>query len=90
MLGLAELEHTKAYQEGHQEGHQEGRHEEALTFLLRILPKKIGSLDPSHVKQIEKLSVAELETLGEDLLDFSLVVDLDRWLQRQKRRSGGC
>ncbi len=86
MLGLAELEHTKAYQEGH----QEGRQEEALAFLLRILQKRVGSLDPSHVKQIEKLSVAELETLGEDLLDFSSVIDLDRWLQRQKRRSEGC
>ncbi len=31
MLGLAELEHTKAYQEGWQKG--------ALAFLLQILPK---------------------------------------------------
>jgi hypothetical protein len=38
-------------------------------------------LAPNIESQIATLSVAQLESLGEALLDFSTAADLDEWLR---------
>ena len=63
---------------------EEGRREEALSLVLRQLGRRVGGLDQTVEAQIRQLSVAELEDLGEALLDFSQVSDVIGWLQTHK------
>jgi predicted transposase YdaD len=89
MLGLR-LEETKVYQEASAEGEERGiargrqegfQREQAL--ILRQLNRRIGTIDPHFETQIFELSVPQLETLGEALLDFSSSTDLEQWLRSQ-------
>ncbi|WYL94975.1 MAG: DUF4351 domain-containing protein [Gloeotrichia echinulata IR180] len=72
------------YEQGIQQGRQEG--EQAL--ILRQLQRRVGELS-SEVRclrratptQIESLSLTQLESLGEALLDFTSIEDLFNWLQ---------
>ena len=66
--------------EGRQEGLVEGRQEEAIAFVLRLLDRKLGSLEPALRDRIERLPFEQLEALGEALLDFQDIGDLERWL----------
>ena len=89
MLGLSELRETKVYQEAFQEGEErgvlkgrtEGRAEEAQSLIFRILTRRIGKIKPKLSAQVKALSLTELESLGEALLDFSDAEDLERWLE---------
>jgi hypothetical protein len=57
-----------------------GRHE----LVLRILRKKIGGLSIDLEAQVRSLALAQVEELGEALLDFTQVGDLSQWLQSNK------
>jgi hypothetical protein len=46
---------------------------------MRLLNRRFGVLSPQLQERIQRLSVAELEDLGEALLDFSAVADLEAW-----------
>jgi predicted transposase YdaD len=93
MLGLR-LEETRVYQEasaegeergvvkGRQEGEQTGALKEAQVLILRLLTRRIGSVAPEALVQVQSLSLAQLESLGEALLDFSQLDDLMNWLNQ--------
>jgi predicted transposase YdaD len=66
--------------EGQREGRVEGQLEGELTLVLRQLARRVGTLDESLVQRVRGLSLEELERLGEALLDFSDVSDLQGWL----------
>jgi len=68
-------------QEAKQEGRQEGRQEGEATLVLRQLARRLGQVAPEVRAQIQQLPVAQLEELGEALLDFSSAQDLTDWLQ---------
>jgi predicted transposase/invertase (TIGR01784 family) len=69
--------------EGIAEGEQRGRTEEARSLILRQLTRRVGIL-PSEIRsQVESLTLEQLESLGEALLDFSSSADLDEWLRSQ-------
>jgi predicted transposase/invertase (TIGR01784 family) len=68
-------------QEGRQEGRQEGAMREAQALILRQLSRRVGSLSLKNRSQVESLSLEQLESLGEALLDFSGSTDLDDWLR---------
>lgn len=68
-------------QEGELKGRQEGRQEGELTFALRLLTRRFGIIAPETETQIRSLSLIQLEELGEALLDFSSLTDLEGWLQ---------
>ncbi|MGB7711556.1 MAG: Rpn family recombination-promoting nuclease/putative transposase [Microcoleus sp.] len=70
--------------EGRQLGLLEGRKDEALSFLTRLLIRRIGPIAPETTEQIQTLSVEELEDLGEALLDFSEASDLTNWLNEHQ------
>ncbi|MFM7615169.1 MAG: Rpn family recombination-promoting nuclease/putative transposase [Synechococcales cyanobacterium] len=70
----------EGHQEGRQEGHQEGRQEGEATLVIRQLIRRLGALSDSQVAQIRQLSVPQLESLGEALLDFTVMTDLDNFL----------
>ncbi|MDB9306602.1 Rpn family recombination-promoting nuclease/putative transposase [Nodularia spumigena CS-591/12] len=70
-------------EEGEQKGEQRGRLEgeqRERTLVLRLLARKVGELSPNIHKQLQTLSLEQLENLGEALLDFSSVSDLENWL----------
>jgi predicted transposase YdaD len=83
MLGI-ELTETRVYQdakaEGHVEGHEEGTIEEAKRLALKLLRRRYGSLGTGVVAKINDLSLDQLESLCEDIMDFVNLQDLDNWL----------
>jgi Domain of unknown function (DUF4351) len=83
-LSQAYLEWEKTTeQRGEQRGRTEGKTEEARSLILRLLNRRIGTINSHFETQISELSVSQLEALGEALLDFSSSTDLEQWLQSQ-------
>ncbi|MHC5741179.1 MAG: DUF2887 domain-containing protein [Nostoc sp.] len=76
MLGL-NLEEPRAIREAK----EEGREEEARSLILRQLNRLVGAIPDALLSQIQGLSVEQLEALGDALLDFSTLADLEGWLQ---------
>ena len=77
MLGLSEIKKTRVYQKAL----QEGRQEEGVNLILCLLARRMCSLPPEIETQIRGLSLAEIEALGEALLDFSDISELIVWLR---------
>lgn len=65
---------------GKAQGRQEGRQEEAVSLIIRLLNRRLGEIPPTLTQHIESLSVEQLETLAEALLDFTSLTDLTTWL----------
>lgn len=65
----------------YQEIIQEGKREEALSFTMRLLAKRIGTVTLDLQLQIQNLTTAQLEELGVALLDFNNASDLVTWLE---------
>ncbi len=76
MFGLSELKQTRVYQQGREEGIEQGER----SLVLRQLTRRIGELPESVTQQVNTLSIQSLEALGEALLDFRGMDDLERWL----------
>ena len=68
------------YQEILEEGRQEGRQEGEAKIVLRQLSRRLGLFSADLKQRIESLPVARLEELGDALLDFHEVKDLEDWL----------
>ncbi|NLQ05568.1 DUF4351 domain-containing protein [Cylindrospermopsis raciborskii] len=69
-------------QEGRLEGLQEGRQEEAANLVLRQLTRKLANLSETMVKRVKKLTIPQLENLGEALLEFTQIGDLETFLSK--------
>ncbi|WP_287521958.1 DUF4351 domain-containing protein [Okeania sp. SIO2C2] len=54
-----------------------------LRLIMRQLKKRFGEIPEAIISQVEDLSVADLENLGEDFLDFNNLEDLLSWLQER-------
>ncbi|NJM00347.1 MAG: DUF4351 domain-containing protein [Synechococcaceae cyanobacterium SM2_3_2] len=67
-------------EKGKLEGEIKGSEAEALSYTLRLLNRRLGSIAPSLQNKIQQLSKNELESLGEALLDFSTEANLISWL----------
>ena len=65
---------------------QQGRRQEALSFVLRLLNRQLGEVNPAAIERIQELSLDRLEELGVALLDFSNMADLMAWFTQQERR----
>jgi predicted transposase YdaD len=79
MLNLREASvcETRFFQEVLQEGRQEGE----VDLTLRLLVRRCGELSIEQTTQIRSLPIAQLENLGEALLDFTGMADLELWLK---------
>jgi predicted transposase YdaD len=71
------------YQRHREQAKEEGRQEEKQHLILRLLNRRFGEIDASLIERIRGLSIEQLENLGEALLDFSSVADLELWLNPQ-------
>jgi predicted transposase YdaD len=78
MLNLQDVDvkQTRFYQDVF----AEGRQEEGVTLILRQLQRRCGELTPVIRDRIPRLSLPQLEALGEALLEFHSVADLEQWL----------
>jgi Domain of unknown function (DUF4351) len=63
---------------------EEARQEEGQRIIIRLLNRSVGEIDPLLVDRVRGLSIEQLEELGEALLDFSAVTDLEAWLTQQE------
>jgi predicted transposase/invertase (TIGR01784 family) len=66
--------------EGEVKGNTQGRVEEARMLVIRQLTRKFGNISSELLAQIEALPLARVESLGEDLLDFTSIDNLEQWL----------
>ncbi|MTJ08220.1 MULTISPECIES: DUF4351 domain-containing protein [unclassified Anabaena] len=57
---------------------------EARKLIMRLLNRRFGTVPQELVPKIEQLSREQIETLAEDLLDFSVLQDLENWLQQHQ------
>ncbi|MBL1210555.1 DUF2887 domain-containing protein [Geminocystis sp. GBBB08] len=72
-------------QEGLQEGRQEGLQEGEIQLLIRQLTRRCGTLSDEVQGKIRTLSILELESLGEALLDFQGIIDLENWFNENNK-----
>ncbi|GEM_PF-2543424 len=77
------MKESVTYQAILEEGREEGKQQEALSLILRLMGRRIGTLDPLLHDRIRELSIAKLEALSEALLDFSTAADLVAWFDRE-------
>jgi predicted transposase/invertase (TIGR01784 family) len=89
MLNLpnTELKKTRFYQDVYQEGHSEGRGEgrsegleSEVKLILRLLARRVGTVSEPDQLRIRTLSFAQIEDLGDVLLDFTQPEELTNWL----------
>jgi hypothetical protein len=66
-----------------EEGLLQGRREEALSLVMRLVVRRLGTVSPDIQGQIDALSVVDLENLVEAFFDFSTSADLITWLNNQ-------
>ena len=77
MLGIT-LKETPVYREIKEEGEK--------SLILRQLTRQVGELPPDVRQQVEALPLEQLENLGEALLDFTSMPDLEAWLEENASR----
>lgn len=75
---------TSVEEIGFERGLQEGRQEGERSLILRLLARRVGQFPESVRSQIILLSIVQLEALGDALLDFSSLSDLQAWLMAQE------
>jgi predicted transposase/invertase (TIGR01784 family) len=78
MLELTDidLKQTQFYQDVFAEGRQEAE----KNLILRQLQRRCGELGSSLREQVARLSLPQLDALGEALLEFRNSTDLEQWL----------
>ena len=82
-LEIVDITQSRFYQEIIVEGLQEGE----ANLVIRQLRRRLGELPESQCSQIKSFPVSQLEDLGEALLDFQGIDDLDDWLQKYTKLS---
>ncbi|WP_027402548.1 DUF2887 domain-containing protein [Aphanizomenon flos-aquae] len=95
MLNLkeADITQTRFYQEvleigekkGLQQGVQQGLQQGEANLTIRQLKRRCGNLTAIQEEKVRSLSISQLESLGEALLDFQNMSDLENWLQDNRR-----
>ncbi len=70
-------------EEGIEEGIEQGARQEARSLVLRLLTRRLKNLPDPIQSQIDALTLSQLELLGEALLDFTSLSDLETWLAEQ-------
>jgi predicted transposase/invertase (TIGR01784 family) len=66
---------------GRREGEQFGLQIGEAKMVIRQLTRRCGNLTPSQMQKVRSLSLPELESLGEALLDFQNLADLENWFK---------
>jgi Domain of unknown function (DUF4351) len=65
-------------------GVERGRVEEGRSLIIRQLTRKLGELNAEMIDLINSLALAQIESLGDALLDFDRIEDLIAWLSENR------
>ncbi|GAB4279840.1 MAG: DUF4351 domain-containing protein [Oscillatoriaceae cyanobacterium] len=68
---------------GRTEGLTQGRIQGELGLIQRLMARRFGAVDPEIMERIQRLSIDQLESLGESLFDFTEMADVVAWLALQ-------
>ncbi|AFW95347.1 hypothetical protein ANA_C12630 [Anabaena sp. 90] len=87
MLNLkeADITQTRFYQEVLEIGEKKGLQQGEANLTIRQLKRRCGNLTAIQEQKVRSLTIPELESLGEALLDFQNMSDLENWLQDNRR-----
>ncbi|MDK2412786.1 DUF2887 domain-containing protein [Aphanizomenon sp. PH219] len=87
MLNLkeADITQTRFYQEVLEIGEKKGLQQGEANLTIRQLKRRCGNLTAIQEEKVRSLSISQLESLGEALLDFQNMSDLENWLQDNRR-----
>ncbi|HUK90306.1 MAG TPA: DUF4351 domain-containing protein, partial [Blastocatellia bacterium] len=69
--------------QGIQQGIQQGKQKGAAEVTLRVLRRRFGAVGPRIEQRVTSRPVEQLEELGEALLDFTSLEDVERWLSEK-------
>lgn len=84
MLGIDLTQEPRAIREAKEEGREEGREEQTIALVTRQLTRRLRQeLSAETRSRLSALPLALLEDLGEALLDFTTLADLEAWLAAQ-------
>ena len=73
---------TEGLQIGRTEGLQEGTQQGEANMIIRQLTRRCGTLSNALQEKVRSLSIPQLESLGETLLDFQDISDMENWLKQ--------
>ncbi len=87
MLNLKETDitQTRFYQEVLEIGEKKGLQQGEANLTIRLLKRRCGNLTAIQEQKVRSLSISQLESLGEALLDFPNMSDWENWLQDNRR-----
>ena len=74
-----------AKQEGEIIGEERGRQAGESELVIRLLNRRVGGHSSELQVQVKALSLLRLGELGEALLDFTSIADLESWLSQDSR-----
>jgi predicted transposase YdaD len=79
---LAEVERLgrEALERGLEQGLEQGRIAGERNLVLKLLNRKLDVVSPELIARVNSLNVERVEALGEALLDFNNMGDLEAWL----------
>ena len=66
----------------YQEIVQESELKQSQSLILRQLNRRVGNLSIESETRVKDLPLVRLEELGEALLDFTAMADLEAWLSQ--------
>ncbi len=78
---LEDLEKREMFIEDQRGAIIKGRQEGQQELIMRLLVRRFGTVEPEIQTRIRRLSIDQLENLGEAILDFTITSDLITWLQ---------
>jgi Domain of unknown function (DUF4351) len=83
ITSVEEIGFERGLKEGEARGEARGQQEGKRSLVLRQLTRRIGTLPDDLRSPIAALSPEQVESLGEALLDFTSLTDLETWLTAQ-------
>ena len=80
------MAYPQAFLDWEEATEKRGQRSHALSLVRRLLRRRLGELPVAIEAEIEKLSLAQLDQLGEDLLEFIGIENLQQWINHQMQR----
>ncbi|MEH2181061.1 DUF4351 domain-containing protein [Nostoc sp.] len=73
------MKESVIYQDILEQGNKQGEQR----LIIRMLNRRFREINPLLIERVKGLSIEQLETLGEALLDFLEIAELEAWLNQQ-------
>jgi molybdopterin-guanine dinucleotide biosynthesis protein A len=78
-----QMAEERGLEKGLQRGLQQ-RIDQDKELIIRLIQRKLGTINEDLQTQVKALNIDDLETLAEDLFDLNSIEDLQQWLNKFK------